>query len=153
MVNADDDVEHIAYLDRRCHNHPFGTPVQVTLNGFWRQELACALQDNINPQFTPGDFRWRGVGAERKLFVTDPDDVLAVRANVFAPFTLHGVKHQKVCCSGDPALDFIQMHHFQAVTRPRIFRLPVRCAQGRPQGQPTNATHAIDSNLHRNLTH
>ena len=59
MVDPDDDVEHIAHFDWRGHDHPLRPAVEVTLNGFGRQELARTFEDELNAKIAPGNLGGR----------------------------------------------------------------------------------------------
>ena len=117
MIHPHNDVENIAHFDRRSHNDPLGTPVQVALNGFWRQEFACALQHHIHPHVAPRDFGSGGMGAEGESFGPDQDRFFTFGTDVFAPLALHRIKCQQVCRCFGSAFEFVQVHHLQPVAR------------------------------------
>lgn len=55
VVDAHHDVQHIAHLHGGGHDDTFGTPVQVALNGFRAEELACAFEHQVHTHIAPGN--------------------------------------------------------------------------------------------------
>ena len=57
---------------------------------------------------------------------------------------------QQVGGGGGAALEFVEVHHLQAVAGARVIRWPFGCAHRGAQGQAADAAHAVDADFHVN---
>ena len=53
MVDADDDVENVVLLDRRRHDHPPGSALQMPVERRVVQELAAAFEHHVDAEVSP----------------------------------------------------------------------------------------------------
>lgn len=88
------------------------------------------------------------MAAERQRVLVDADVVFALGGDVGAPLALHRVKGQQMGRGGRSALEFVEVHHRQAVARAGIVRLALGRAHGRTQGQTADAAHSVDTDFH-----
>jgi hypothetical protein len=148
VVDADDDVEHAAGLDRRGDDDALRTAVEVALQRLRREELAGALQHHVHPELTPRDLRRARVRGEGERALVDADRVLALGGDVGAPLALHGVEGEQVRGRRGAALELVEVDHVQPVARARVVGLALGGAEGGAQRQTTDAAHAIDADSH-----
>ena len=74
--------------------------------------------------------------------------VLAGCGDVLPPAALNAVKSQQVgggCCT---ALEFVEVHHVQAVVRPWVIIWPFCGSECGAQAKSADAAHAIDAYSH-----
>ena len=64
VVHANHDIENVAHLDRRSHDHAFGTAVKVALQGLGCEEFAGAFQHQFHPHVAPGNVGSLAMGGE-----------------------------------------------------------------------------------------
>ncbi len=81
------------------------------------------------------------------VLLVDADRVLALGADVGAPLALHAVEGEQVGGGGRAALDFVEVHHLQAVARARVVCLPLCRTHRSTQCQAPDAAHAVDADF------
>ena len=148
VVDADHDVEHIAHLHGRGDDDTFGATVEVALQGLGAQELAGALQHQVDTQVPPGDLGRGGVRREAEPAVVDADRGLAVGGDVGPPAALHAVELHQVCSGCGTALEFVEVGHLQPVARARVVRLALGGAHRGAKRQTADAAHSVDAHSH-----
>jgi len=148
VVDANHDVQHIADLDRRGHDHALGATVEVALEGLGREELAGAFEHQIHAKVTPRNLAGSPVRRERQRPVRDADAAVPGGRNIDFPAALHAVERQQMRGGCGTALEFIQVDDLEPVVGARVVGGAIRCAEGRPKGQAADAAHAVDANSH-----
>ena len=148
VVDPHHDVQHAAYLDRSGHDHALGPTVQMALQRFGREEFAGAFQHHVHTQLAPGNLGGGGVLRKTQLPAIDADAVGAFGCNVTAPAALHGVELHQMGGGLGVALDFIQMHHLQAIAGAGVIVRALHRAECGAQRQPAHAAHAVDTDSH-----
>jgi hypothetical protein len=78
----------------------------------------------------------------------DADAVGSFGGNVPAPAALHGVELHQVGGGLGVTLDFVQVHHLQAVAHAGVVVRALHSAECGAQRQPAHAAHAVDTDFH-----
>jgi hypothetical protein len=139
---------HVARLDRRGDDDALRAAVEVPVQRFGRQELAGALQHDVDAEVSPGDLGRAGVRREREPRRADAHGRVAVGRDRVAPATLHAVELEQVRRRGRAALDLVEVHDVEAAHRARVVGGPLGSAEGGAQRQTADAAHAVDTHAH-----
>lgn len=120
----------------------------MALQRFRRDEFAAAFEHHINAEIAPGNLRRIAKSAEAQTLTGDTHRVIALGADISAPFALQAVKGEQMRGGCRPALEFVEMNHLQTIAGARI----ISGTLGRPhrgaQRQPSNPAHAVNTDLH-----
>ena len=124
-------------LHRAGHDHPPKTwDIEVGLQGFWRFQLAAALQNHFHPCLLPG----HGAGVLLLAVAEPPVDhhqVVALALRGLLPAPVHRIKTEQVRGCGRIAAAVVYMHQLYAWAAPEGSK-----------HQAADAAKAVDANFH-----
>ncbi len=133
VVDADDDVERLALLDRGSDNdfRHAGGAIRGEMHD--RPESAAAFEDDINIVRSPRCLAWRGERGEADLASID-DKCIVGRADLTVPPAVNRIKGQQMSGHVRSAGDFVDVDEFEVVSIPT-----------RPQSEPSHSPEPVDS--------
>ena len=148
VVDAKYNVQYIAHLDWRCHNHPLRTPTQVAQESFRCEKPAGALKHEIHAKVTPRNITRSAVFGKSELAIANPNLGIRFSLDVFLPFPLDSIESQQVRRRSCSTLDLVDMNDIKPMIAIGIVLGTMGCTEGRPLGEPADSAHPVNAYFH-----
>jgi hypothetical protein len=148
IIDANHHVQRRRVFDGSRYDDPADPTVEVALKLVGIQEFTGAFEHNIASEIAPRHFGGCRCRGEPDAPIADQDGSIILYLERLSPAAMQAIELKEMRRDLRATLHFVDVHHIEPIAGARIVGRTFHRAERRPQGQASNAAHAVYADTH-----